>query len=253
MKFFRPKAYLVTLSLIVYLAPSQTAVTFAAGAGETESARVEAYRTNLLTQDEERAVGQRLAYLYEQRHKALNDAGAQARLDKVKSELRGSLSTQALEITIIQGAQPEAVSFPPGRIFITSALFKLASTDDELAAVIAHEAAHLACHHLSHLIALAQSLPISKRESFPTRHEIITGQATQFAFPSALDAARLGCEMEADKWAALWLERTGYRAEALTSLLVSLTEHLSIYAQQERAALQSRVASLTRQSFVSLK
>lgn len=253
MKLFRPQAYLVTLCLILYLAPSQAVSTLAAGAGETEGVRVEAYRTNLLTPDEERAVGQRLAYLYEQRHKALKDTEAEARLDKVKERLRVALLAQALEITIIQGAQPEAVSFPSGRIFITSALYKLASSDDELAAVIAHEAAHVARHHLSHLIALAQSLPSTKRESFPTRSQIVTGQATQFAFPPALDAARLSCEMEADQLATRWLERAGYRAEALSALLDNLTEHLSIYAQQERAALQSRVTSLARQSFVSLR
>lgn len=253
MKFFCPQAYLVTLCLLVYLAPSQAAAVFAAGAGETESVRIEAYRTNLLTPDEERVVGQRLAYLYALRHKALKDAQAQARLDKVETQLRKVLPTQALEITIIQGAQLEAVSFPSGRIFITSALFKLASSDNELAAVIAHEAAHVACHHLSHLIALAQSLPPAKRESFPTRSEITTGRATQFAFPQALDTARLNCEKEADQLATRWLERAGYRAEALPSLLDNLTGHLSIYAQQERAALQSRVTSLTRQSFVSLR
>ena len=253
MKFSCPQAYGATLGLVVYLALSSTAAVFAVEAGEAENVRVEAYRANLLTLDEERIVGQRLAYLYEQRHTVLKDAATQVRLNRIAARLRSAVPSHALEIKIIRGVQPEAVSFPPGRIYLTSALVRLASTDDELAAVIAHEAAHVAGRHLSRLIAMTLALPFSEQERFPTRRAIITGQALQFAFPSTLNDARLRCEMEADKMAVRWLERTGYEGAALAVLLDSVSAHLSPHDKQERAALQARIASLIEKPFLSLR
>jgi predicted Zn-dependent protease len=253
MRFSCPSAYLATLVLVVYLALPAPAATFAADASGADNARVEAYRANLLTPDEERVVGARLAFLYEQRHPALKDQDVQARLRRIAARLRAAIPAQALDIRVIQGVRPEAVSFPPGRIFITVGLLKLATTDDELAAVIAHEAAHMANHHLARLIALALMLPSNERERFPARAAIIKGQAVQFTFPAALAPERLRYEMEADEIAVGWLETAGYNTRALAILLDNLKSRLSIYAQPERAALSARVRLLNQQSSVSAR
>jgi predicted Zn-dependent protease len=254
MRFFRPLAYFATLSLVVSLAHfATTAAIRRAETGEAAGARVEAYRANLLTQYEERIVGQRLAYLYEQRHTLLQDVETQTRLNRILTRLSRVLYARALEVRIIGGSRPEAVSFPPGRIYITSALIKLAPTDEALAAVIAHEAAHLEDHHLARLIALALALPPVEQGRFPTRRAIITGQALQFAFPSALDEARLHCEMEADEIAVQKLERAGYTAEALAILLDTLNSRLSPRATQERAAMRARLNWLRERPLLSLR
>jgi predicted Zn-dependent protease len=249
MKVSCPSAYFATLGLAVYLALQMTAaVSAAAGAGEAESVRLKAYRANLLTPYEERIVGQRLAYLYEQRHTLSNDADARARLDRIEARLGAVIRGQALDIKVVRGAQPEAVSFPSGHIYVTSALVKLAAADDEFAAVIAHEAAHIAGHHLSRLIALALVTQTSDTAQFPNRRAIITGQSLQFAFPSTLDGARLRCEMEADQVAVRWLVSAGYEDKALAMVLSRLTTQLSQQGATERAALQARISLLREQS-----
>jgi predicted Zn-dependent protease len=237
----------------VYLALSATAAALATGAGEAESLRTEAYRANLLTAYEERIVGQRMAYLYEQRHTLIQEPATAARLDRIKARLSASASLPNFEIKIIQSNQPEALSFPPGYIYITSALTRLAATDDELAAVIAHEAAHITNHDLSHLIALALALPTGEQENFPTRRAIVTGRAIHFDFPYGLDEARLRCEMEADKMAVSWMARAGYDNQALALLLESLTARLPLRAEPERAALKARVTLLREESFLALR
>lgn len=247
-----PKAYRATLCLVVYLALcSNAAATLAAESSGPGSARVEAYRAHLLTPYEERVLGKRLAYLYEQRHTLIQDAGTKGRIDRIKARLGAAAMLPELEIKIIRSAQPEAVSFPPGYIYITSTLVGLAATDDELAAVIAHEAAHITNHHLSGLIALALALPRSQQEGFPTRRAIITGQAVQFAFPSMLEEARLGCEVEADKWAVEWMEQAGYTGPALALLLENLRARLSPGAGHERAALLTRINLLREEPFLA--
>lgn len=254
MKYFSLSACTAAaLCLVVYCARTSNAAFFKTGAKEAASTRVEAYRANMLTPNEELIVGQRLAYLYKQRHRLLKDDLTEARLNRIKVKLSATVYMRALEISVIQSAWPEAVSFPPSSIFITSALIKLAETDDELAAVIAHEAAHVSCHHLSRLIALAEILPAAEREGFPTRSAIITGQALQFDFPTAIDGARLRSEMEADQLAVLWLEHAGYSIEALPILLGRLDTRLPPTAQKERAALRARARFLARQSLGQLR
>jgi predicted Zn-dependent protease len=255
MKIFSLSKCCATFCLLGYLTLVPTAAVFSTTINEAESARLEAYRANLLTPDEERIVGQRLAYLYEQRHPPLQDSKTQARINRILSQLGSRIPAQALVIKIIQGTLPEAVSFPPGNIFISSSLIKLTPTDDELAAVIAHEAAHVASHHLARLIALADALPVGEREGFPSRAAIIRGQALHFAFPSALDAVRLDYEIEADQMAVRWLTSAGYRGEALARLLQRLSAHLSPgqLEEEKRAALQARARLLARQSYLSLK
>ena len=248
-----PSAYFATLVLVVYLAASIPVTGFTTDVGEAENARVEAYRSNLLTRGEERVVGERLAFLYEQRHPSLKGPDAQIRLERILARLRIAIPEQALDIKVIQGLRPEAVSFPPGRIFITDGLVKLAATDDELAAVIAHEAAHIVNHHLARLIALALMLPADERERFPARPAIIKGQAAQFTFPAALGPERLRYEMEADQIAIGWLKSAVYNGQALAILLDNLKSRLSPYAQPERATLSARVRLLNRQSSVSAR
>ena len=239
------------LWLAVYLAPAPTATARPESvASEATSGSVEAYRANLLTPDEERIVGRRLAHLYEQRCTLLKDELTEARLKRIKRRLGAILAPGlSLQVSVIQSARPEAVSFPPDSIYITSALIRLTATDDELAAVIAHEAAHVRCRHLARLIALVQALPPAERPNFPTREAIVTGEATQFDFPAAIDAVRLRSEMEADQLAALWIEQAGYRDEALAVLLGRLMDRLAPRAQKERAALRARMQSLDKQSF----
>jgi beta-barrel assembly-enhancing protease len=256
MKFFSLSACCAPLCLIVYLTLVQTSAVFSTTVNEGKSVRLEDFRANLLTADEERIVGQRLAYLYEQRHTPLRDAEAQARLNRIAARLGSRIRAQALVITIIQGALPEAVSFPPGRIFITSALIKLTQTDDELAAVIAHEAAHVASHHLARLIALAETLPVGERDGFPSRSAIIRGQTLQFVFPPSLDRVRLDYEIEADQMAVRCLESAGYKGEALAQLLGKLSAQLSpnvLQEEEKRAALRTRLQLLARLPLLSLK
>lgn len=248
MKFFRLPAYGVALGLFVCLAPSQSVAHFATDTGEEDEARVEAFRANLLTVDEERVVGRRLAYLYALKHIQVEDAAAQKRLDRIALKLNETVNGETLEIIIIRGDWPEAVSFPPRSVFITSALFELARTDDELTAVIAHEEAHLYSHHLARLVGLALTLPRGQGEQFPTRAAIITGRVSQFAFPQALDGARLGYEMEADQLAARWLARAGYQVNSLATLLENLASRFPLEAKKERAALRARVALLNSQT-----
>jgi predicted Zn-dependent protease len=244
MKSYCPLALMLALSLLVCHALTSSPARFAAQASGAESAHAETSRANLLTHDEERSLGNRLAYLYAQQHPTSTNTAQQARLKRVALRLNEATGAGELEINIIKSTRPEAVSFPAGHVFITNALLELARTDDELAAAIAHEAAHVHLRHLARLIELTLRLPACEREYFPTRAAITRGIALHIDFPPALDAERLRYEMEADHLATVWLKRAGYQESALYILLVKMQSLPSSRLQPEDSALRERADRL---------
>lgn len=57
------------------------------------------------------------------------------------------LGNQTWEYAVFVSEQPNAFVLPGGRMGVTTALLHLATTDDQLAAVIGHEAAHVLARH----------------------------------------------------------------------------------------------------------
>lgn len=90
---------------------------------------------------------------------------------------------------LLDSDRPNAVSLPGGRIYITRALYEQLSCDDLIAAVLAHEMAHLVA-----------------RDHFKPR-------------PSNPDRA-LDKELSADSYAAELLDAAGLRPTALVDLVV---------------------------------
>ncbi|MGH9900351.1 MAG: M48 family metalloprotease [Pyrinomonadaceae bacterium] len=216
-------------------------------AGENESERTAPTAdagARPLTAAEERAVGRRMAFFYAQRHAPVKDKQTSAVLARVAARLENEAGVPPLEIGIVRGTRAEAISFPGGHVFVTTALLKEARDEDELAAALAHEAAHSAARHSARLISAALRLPAEERPGFPTRAEIVTGRAFNFYLPRALDAARHDCEAEADRIAVRWLERAGYRAAALGELLTRLASTLPRESRDTRAALHERATTL---------
>ncbi len=111
---------------------------------------------------------------------------------------------------ILAADAPNAFSLPSGRIYLPSGLYQLRIGEDNdlLAAVLAHEMAHVACEHGLHP---------------PCRHET--------------DA--LHREITADRTAAAYLSRAGYPLSSLADLL-RLTKDL-----QPKGWAEARLSALT--------
>lgn len=72
----------------------------------------------------------------------------QAALHKLGATLRrGADSPFAFDVRAVRSGKPNAFALPGGTILITDEMIELAKTPDELAAVVAHEAAHVELRH----------------------------------------------------------------------------------------------------------
>lgn len=120
------------------------------------------------------------------------------------------------EFTVFEDSSPNAFALPGGKIGVNTGLFKVAQTDAQLAAVIAHEMAHVVARHpserLSRQVAVQGGLALAGSAS---------GTAGQYSDLLA-QAATLGLilpfsrnqESEADRIGLIYMARAGYDPRA---------------------------------------
>ena len=236
-------AALICLSLCAAFATARPVLAQSGGQTPGRGSDAPAYRR--LTTAEMRALGQRLAYIYARRNISVDSSRYRGRIMRVASRLEQAAGAPRLQIIVVRGEGLKAVSFPGGHIFLTTRLLKEIRDDDELAAVLAHEAAHCAARHTLRLIRRALGLPAHARTGFPTRQQILTGAVLNFEFPPSLRGEVQAFEREADRIALAWLKAARYRETALPILLGRIARHLSVdHFAPHRRALEERIAAL---------
>jgi beta-barrel assembly-enhancing protease len=122
-----------------------------------------------------------------------------------------------------------AFAGPAGNIFVYSGLFEAIDNEHELAALLAHEIAHVSSRHIADLIAK------SKRTSLASMAGVIAGILIGIGgAPTAGSALTIGSmaagqtmilaytrenEMQADQISRTYLQKAGYELSAMLSLL----------------------------------
>lgn len=163
---------------------------------------------------------------------------------RCESLLRSLFPDQLDTFTVFfsRGHQPSAYSLPGGRIYLSAGLFLLIETEDELAFVLAHEAAHVINHHSRRRMT---SAPKSRRAlevgDFTTELEL---EADRVAIASLLNAGYRLSET------GNFMQRLGYvhgqssNPHDGTSLTVRI-EQLRLMARGEGAAGGDSIDVLT--------
>jgi metalloendopeptidase OMA1, mitochondrial len=148
------------------------------------------------------------------------------------------------EFVVIEHPEVNAVSFPGGKIAIMAGLMHTASDDDMLAAVLAHEIAHVALKHS------AQSM---------TNRELNSGVLGAVTAPfRSVSAQPMGLsggihtesdlkrEYEADALGIRLMARAGYRPEAAVAFWLIMARSASPQYLNAHPASVHRLGALTR-------
>jgi predicted Zn-dependent protease len=134
-------------------------------------------------------------------------------------------------VTILDSSEFNAFATPGGHIFLTRALVKAADSEDALAAVIAHEVAHVQLHHALSLlkdVRLTQDLTdVSKRAmdiasrqaTAKERAILLKTDVTDMINTMIINGYAQQQEYEADSTALLLLQRAGYAPSSLVDVL----------------------------------
>ncbi|MDA3895090.1 MAG: M48 family metalloprotease [Desulfobacteraceae bacterium] len=155
-------------------------------------------------------------------------------INKIGQKIVSVMPPQPLNYTFYAVRQDvyNAFAGPAGNIFIFSGLFCALENENELAALISHEIAHVACRHISEMMKK------SKKTNFATMAGVIAGILIGIggaaSVGSALTIGSMAAgqsmalaysrenEMQADQIGRTYLQKAGYNLNGLLSLLKKL-------------------------------
>jgi predicted Zn-dependent protease len=105
---------------------------------------------NLYSMDKEIALGRQLAQEVERQAKILDDPIISEYVNRMGQNLaRHSDATVPFTFRVIDDESLNAFALPGGFVFVNSGLIKISQEEDELAAAMAHEIAHVAARHMT--------------------------------------------------------------------------------------------------------
>ena len=122
---------------------------------------------NIYSMEKEMALGKQLAQEVVRQAKVQDDPQISEYVNRICQNLaRASDAIVPITCQVIEGETPNAFALPGGFIFIYTGLLKIADEEDETAAAIAHEIAHVAARHMTKqatksAIVNAASIPVS--------------------------------------------------------------------------------------------
>lgn len=181
----------------------------------------------MYSSDREEALGDELSKQMERDFILVHDPELNKRLAAVGEKIAAVCDRRELlyRFRLVEDKEDKetvnAVSLPGGYVYVFKNLMKVAETDDELAAVLAHEVGHIVARHsvkrlqaiwgynLLTLLAMA-----AKDASF--------GRGVQLAYAGLLTGYSQEDELLADKLGARYAKRAGYNPEAMLTFLKKL-------------------------------
>lgn len=185
------------------------------------------------------------------------DAALNLRVDTVMAKVGAAVagidarfSRSSWRAVLINGFGLGATAFP-GEIILVDAKFvrDLALTDDELALVLSHEAAHVIAGHGS--AKLAFMAQILGKERLPTAHKALIEFLAKDSYATAFQPTALLQEREADRLGAEILYATGYDPRQALRVFDKLAALEAIDAGRPGAEADSHDVALDRKQTIA--
>jgi len=175
---------------------------------------------NLYSLEKEIALGKQLAQEVQRQAKVVDDPLLSEYVNRIGQNLvRNSDAHVPFTFRVIEGDSPNAFALPGGYVFIYTALIKIASEEDELAAAMAHEIAHVAARHMTRQATRSQIAGIA---TIPLIMLPGGGLARQ-GVPVGLLPFTRAAEEEADYLGVQYLYAAGYDPNGAVSILEKLS------------------------------
>ena len=149
------------------------------------------------------------------------DKAANARVKAVGQRVveAAGLGGRPWDYAVFEDASPNAFVLPGGHVGVTTGLLKIVDNDDQLAAVIGHEAGHVVAHHAAERQSqqAASSLVLTvlgAATGSPDTARALGGAGAKYGFLLPFSRKQ---ELEADRLGVDFMQRAGYRPrEAVT-------------------------------------
>ena len=180
---------------------------------------------NFFSLEKEIQMGRQLAAEVEQQVKLLNDPTVNEYVNRVGQNIvRNSDAQVPFTIKVVESDEINAFALPGGFFYVNTALILAADDESELAAVMAHEIAHVAARHGTKQASKAELI------NFASLPLIFIGgvggfalqQAAGFLIPMQFLQFSRSDEAEADYLGLQYLYKTGYDPGAMVTFFEKL-------------------------------
>ncbi|MBL7222830.1 MAG: M48 family metalloprotease [Candidatus Brocadiae bacterium] len=180
---------------------------------------------NMLSTEDEVAIGQKIAAEVEKKQKICPDPTVQQYVREIQARIAAVCDRQDVtyRITVIEDhEQVNAFAGPGGFMYVYTGLLRAMSNEAELAGVLAHETGHVVARHsakaLSNMLILNQLAQLALG-SDPAMAGQLAGQLV-----SGVGMAQMsrGAEHQADQLAVTYMKRAGYDPQAFVAFLDKL-------------------------------
>ncbi len=177
-----------------------------------------------ISDDSERAIGAKMSEQVEKTYKESDDSLICARVEKIGERLAAVADRPELRyrFKVLKADEPDnynAFALPGGYVYIFDALVNKLDTDDEIAAVLAHELGHVAARHSIKKLQSAIGMNALMLLSVGMSRDSKTINDTNYALNQLMVAYSREAEEEADKLSVEYLRLAGYNANAVIEAL----------------------------------
>lgn len=150
--------------------------------------------------EREEKIGQKMANKIEKQYDFVEDPENLERVQQIGEHLKSLSGIEKInyQFNIIERKGPNAFAFPGGFIYITADLFDYIHSDDELAAVIAHEMGHIIHQHSIKQMQDNQKLKLVEIFTILLTGDPALGLLSELTTITILNAYRREYEEEAD-------------------------------------------------------
>ena len=176
-------------------------------------------------------MGKQAAAQIEKEYKVLDHAAALETIKKIVARLAPHTERPAIDYQakILAEGGINAFSLPGGYIYVTKGLLDAVESEDELAAVIAHEMGHICLGHgmdlarrearMNNKMALAVLAAVVSGQKVDPGNMIVLGSLLKTGLLSGYSQE---AELQADAHGVIYLQRAGYHSVAMLTVIQGL-------------------------------
>jgi predicted Zn-dependent protease len=188
------------------------------------------FQPNFYSLDGDVRLGQRLAREIEGETPPLRHTALAQLVDGIGRRLQARAPHPAFRrfpygFRVVDSPEVNAFALPGGPVYVNLALVELCDTEDQLAAVLAHEMSHVAARHATEMLTtrnLTQLALVAAVMASPVPLPPLAWEGAKLAYVLALLRYSRGKELEADRLGLGLMHAAGYDAEQMGTVFGKL-------------------------------
>jgi Zn-dependent protease with chaperone function len=191
--------------------------------------------------EQELKMGRSVAKQIEKEYKLVEDPLVQQRVADIGKKIAAVSDRQDIDYRFKVLAEDEinAVSLPGGYVYVFKGLIDITADDGELAAVLAHETAHIVARHSVKKIQATMGYTLARLLMIPVPQSAEVASAADAAFLEFLLGYGREDELLADELGARYAKRAGYDPHSMIAFLRKLEDHNRRRPLQPRSYLKT--------------